>query len=266
MFSRLREHFGTAGLVVAIVALVATLGGGAYAASGGGSAPSGGGDAGNFQAGAGGNSAKATASVEATASVKGKKGPRGKTGKTGPAGPAGPQGSAGANGKEGARGAEGEQGPEGKQGSTGLQGPKGKQGLAGAPGPSCDEEGKCLLPSGATETGAWGAASNSGQKLWTTISFPLRLSSLPEAQVVSVAEGTAAPNCPGTAGDPQAAAGFLCLYEAVHNKIETLVAFKQPDATSGVTLKMVVEKEEVAPGEFVFPPASSVGSWAVTAP
>jgi hypothetical protein len=251
MFSRLREHFGTAGLVVAIVALVAALGGGAYAASGGSGAKS-----------------SQAAGAKATASAKqGKQGKPGKTGKTGPAGPAGPAGPTGPAGPAGAAGPKGDTGATGATGATGPKGDKGTTGSQGPPGPSCNDEGECLLPPGATETGMWAENTPPGSfQLWTSISFPLRLPAPPEiTQTVSAAEGTEPEHCPGTAEDPQAIPGYLCLYEKGGTKTSGLNIFSFPDGTSGLLMKFVVEGEEVAPGEVVYPAASTFGSWAVTA-
>jgi len=82
MLHRIRDQIGTAGLVVAIIALVAALGGGAYAASGG-------------------LTAKQKKEVKAIAkSFQG-------TGPTGAQGLAGPQGSPGINGSNGTNGTNG---------------------------------------------------------------------------------------------------------------------------------------------------------------
>lgn len=111
MFSMFRNRFGIPG-VIAVVALVFAMFGGAYAAN----HPEGG---------------------KATASAKAKKGPRGPRGKTGPTGP---QGLPGANGKDGAAGAAGPTGPAGATGPTGPTGttlPSGmtETGIWGARGP-----------------------------------------------------------------------------------------------------------------------------------
>jgi Collagen triple helix repeat (20 copies) len=145
MFTKLREPFGKAGLIVAIVALVAALTGGAIAAGGG-------------------PSAKTTASP----SAKAKQGPRGKQGKTGPAGPAGP---AGAVGPAGAPGAKGDTGLQGAAGKEGPQGKQGNQGVAGKDGETGFTE---TLPSGKTETGVWSVtiAPNASEPE-VPISFPI---------------------------------------------------------------------------------------------
>ena len=229
MFSRLREHFGTAGLVVAIVALVAALGGGAYAATGG------------------------SGDGKATASAKGKQGPRGKTGKTGPAGPAGPAGPTGPAGPVGAKG------DAGAPGSNGAPGADGKS-VTGEPitaGGACGAgvtgvkytlnatstnvcNGKNgttgfteTLPSGKTETGTW-AVGNGGQGAgdqYVPISFPIPLQEAPEevavvwlsygptaepfeaSELVEILEEGAEHGCPGfEEGVPLADPGHLCVY------------------------------------------------------
>ena len=83
--SRIHQKLGTAGFVISIVALVAAMGGGAYAASGG-------------------LNGKQKKEVEKIAKKY--------AGKPGAAGPAGSNGSNGAKGDTGATGAEGKQGPK----------------------------------------------------------------------------------------------------------------------------------------------------------
>ncbi len=108
MFSRIHHKLGTAGFAISIVALIASLGGAAWAAQG--------------LNGKQKNEVKAIAKQYA-----GKKGPKGATG---PAGPAGTTGPAGATGPTGA--ASTVPGPTGPQGATGPAGATG----AGASGAS----------------------------------------------------------------------------------------------------------------------------------
>jgi Collagen triple helix repeat (20 copies) len=93
----IREPFGTAGLLVAIAALIFALAGGAYAAN-------------NLAAGA----------SKAKVGKQGKQGKPGKPGATGPQGPAGAAGPAGPAGPQGKEGPEGKQGPKGENGTTGF--------------------------------------------------------------------------------------------------------------------------------------------------
>ena len=108
MLNRIRSQIGTAGLVVAIVALIAALAGGALAAAG--------------------NSTGASMKHNRTKAKRGPTGPRG------PQGPQGLQGERGPAGANGNNGAPGPQGPVGAQGPTGATGPAGATGAAGATG------------------------------------------------------------------------------------------------------------------------------------
>src|SRR5689334_15988724 len=100
---------------------------------------------------------------------------------------------------------------------AGDQGAKGDQGLkgdTGAPGPFPAE-----LPSGKTLTGVYsdtGVATAGSQYFDSPIAFGFRFASAPTAVIVGIsdtAEQAAAAGCPGTAADPQAAPGKLCVYE-----------------------------------------------------
>lgn len=99
-------------------------------------------------------------------------------------------------------------GQRGAQGPAGLTGPKGSQGPAG-PFPSGN------LPSGATVRGNFfmtGVAAASGSQAVDSLSFVYTLASAPTPHFIKT--GSAAPaGCPGTADNPQAARGQLCVYE-----------------------------------------------------
>jgi hypothetical protein len=155
----IREPFGTAGLIVACVALIAALGGTAFAA----------------------------AKLNSTQKKEVEKIAKKFAGKPGAPGAAGPQGPAGANGAAGAKGATGPQGSAGAKGATGADGATGEDGksvesltidtgqeaCAGQGGAEYNVEGSneftqvCsgkegspwtvggTLPPGAAETGAW---------------------------------------------------------------------------------------------------------------
>jgi hypothetical protein len=198
MLSPLRNRFGIPG-VIAVIALVFAMLGGAYAASNNG----GGG--------------KATASAKAK---RGPKGPKGATGPQGPQGPIGPQGPAGAKGDKGDPGATGAAGPAGTAGATGATGAAGPKGDPGGsilvgeftgPEETPPNAGPCsgrggsefepedgggsvvyacngaegdkgspwtaggTLPSGETETGAWAFSGGEGEEVYTPISFTIPL-------------------------------------------------------------------------------------------
>jgi hypothetical protein len=194
----IREPFGTAGLIVAVVALMAALGGSAIAAKGALTGK----EKREVQ-----KIAKAEAKKFAKAGKQGPAGPAGPAGATGPAGPAGAKGDKGDAGAAGVVGAVGPQGPAGPQGPQGAQGPQGQ------PGVLHPEE---TLPSEATETGTWLYADPGNERKFVPISFPIPLS--PEAaeevkfEPVGQGEVTHSQNCPGTAAEPAAAPGYLCVY------------------------------------------------------
>ncbi len=246
MLSRLREHLGGAGLIVAVVALVAALSGGAIAANGG--------------AGDG----KATASAKAKKGPRGPKGPKGDTGAAGPAGPAGP---AGAKGDTGAAGSNGTNGTNGAAGATGPTGKTGTTGVTGPTGPSCPE-GNCYLPSKATSTGTWSVTFASSEGI-TSIPFVLPLKAPLDAEHVKKVTGPeekcdngVAP--PPSAANPEADPGYLCVFtiavepsgEIITGGIIDPTAFAQGAATFGAALNL---NGGVAGG-------FGVGSYAVTAP
>jgi Collagen triple helix repeat (20 copies) len=276
----IREPFGTAGLLVAIVALVAALGGGAYAATG------------------------SSAGAKATASAKGKQGPRGKTGKTGPAGPAGPVGPAGAPGAKGDPGAPGANGINGAAGASvtsaavptgvatcsgrggsefkagavvttacnGKEGVAGADGAPGAPGPEGSPwTAGGTLPAGKTETGTFavgpfGTGVTSGR---AAISFTIPLAAgvgaivqpLPESASQAEKDAAAAA-CPGGTENPIATPGFLCVYELNSFGLK-LISVQNPETGEvgeGGKVGALLRYEEVEPAGF------SRGVWAVTAP
>jgi hypothetical protein len=99
MLSLLRNRFGVPG-VIAVIALVFAMLGGAYAAT--------------QSSRTGGLTAKQKKEVKAIAKSFQGTGPAGPAGPTGPAGPAGPQGAAGT------AGAKGDQGEPGADGETGF--------------------------------------------------------------------------------------------------------------------------------------------------
>jgi hypothetical protein len=267
MFHRVREPFGKAGLIVALVAVVAALGGGAYAAGGG-------------------LSSKQKKEVTKIAQAEAKKvaGKDGAPGVPGPTGPKGDTGGAGANGMNGALGEKGEPGVKGDRGERGLAG----EGVhiipltvnngsghceeggtkfvndSGQESFACNGEGASgggggypeTLPSGRTETGFWEVKGEKdlvkGTIAVTTISFPLPLSAASSEVVMidSDATGEEKAKCSGGFETPKATAGILCLYASEERAVAT--PFSAPQ-TFGVSLLFPKTEEEV-------------GSWAVQAP
>jgi Collagen triple helix repeat (20 copies) len=192
MLRRFHDRFGTAGVVIGVIALIVALGGSAFAAGGG-------------------LSGKQKKEVEKIAKkFAGKPGVPGAAGLAGPAGPAGPKGT----GVPGAPGTNGTNGEDGEDGEDGEEGPPGPEGVCSTV--------NCVLPSGTTETGAWGigpvaaGAIGVGGVVETAISFPIRLPAAIPASNTHVEaegfEGSAGDDCPGKASAPAAKPGHLCVY------------------------------------------------------
>lgn len=227
-----REPFGTAGLIVACIAIVLALGGAAFAA------------------------AKLNSTQKKEVEKIAKKF-AGKRGATGPAGSAGSQGPAGANGSNGAKGATGAAGQKGSEGATGATGPQGEPWTAGG-----------TLPSEATETGMWSigalpAGTFSFEQIPVPASFNIPLSAPLDATHVHFIKPNEAPPAGclgGTVEEPTAEPGNFCVYAqelffvnffAIHRTSEEKVG-------ADVTGALISFKGEEEGGAH--------GTWAVTAP
>ena len=157
-------------------------------------------------------------------------------------------------------GARGPQGAKGEKGDKGDAGLNGTNGTNGTPGPLVD-----TLPSGKTLRGIYAMgthASGPSHYISGAISFPFPLASAPTPHVIG--DGQTPPaECPGNEGNPQAAAGHLCVYEA--SKLNTSGPPETCDPTSGCPSvnRHGVGIQIFAAGAGVF---NSSGTWAVTAP
>ncbi len=242
MLSRLQNKFGTAGLIVSVVALIAALSGTALALTAG-----------------------EKKEIKKIATKEAKKWAKKIPGPTGPAGPQGPAGAAGQNGAPGAAGAKGATGPAGAKGATGpigKTGATGKTGPTGATGPT-----ETVIPAGETVSGAWSYGQTHEEPITTeSISYVLKYpGSTPPALHFIDEVGEEETNCPGSATKPEAAPGHLCVYqgEAAENPAKFVPFFTEfTNNTSGVTLFFSTQKESSS--EFLLSFAS--GGWAVTAP
>jgi len=216
MFSSLRNRFGTPG-VIAVIALVLAMVGGAYAASGG---------------------LTKQQKKEVKSIAKSFQG----TGPAGPSGPAGAKGDTGAAGSNGGNGANGKDGisPTGTNfsgsktvGSVtctegGIEysgatknlvcsGKKGEKGEEGSPWTAGG-----TLPKDATETGTWSMFSLGKGPQFADLSFTIPLAApLGEEEVHFAIEenfedfdgaGTGTEGCTGSIVDPTAPSGHLCVY------------------------------------------------------
>src|SRR5680860_1011394 len=218
MFHRLREPFGKAGLIVAIVALVASLAGGTYAAENSG-------DNATASAKRGGNVNKL---IKRESQKFSKRFSQRFSRRFAVAGPAGPVGAAGAKGAVGAAGAAGvgTQGDPGDNGKSVTGDPIAADDVCGTEtGVKYTLDGTdtnvCngapwtaggTLPEGETLTGAWMINTITGQSPQAALSFALPLAApLDEEHVHYVTEPTA--ECPGDATAPAAEPGELCVFE-----------------------------------------------------
>lgn len=245
MISRIQNKFGTAGLVVAIVALIAALTGVAYAAQG--------------------LNGKQKKEVKKIAKkFAGKPGP---VGPPGPQGPAGPAGKAGANGTNGADGKSVTSSQIASGGACGAQtGVKYTLGTSSTNVCNGETGFTDTLPAGKTETGVWALGPTSATSV-VPLSFNIPLAEAPVGIhfVNSDGEeetGESAPvenpvNCLGTATEPEANPGHLCIYEIANLGgaggwfyTEGLVNAYE----TGATFMYLIEANQVA-----------FGSWAVTA-
>jgi hypothetical protein len=269
MISRIHQKLGTAGFIISIVALVAALGGGAYAASGG-------------------LTGKQKKEVEKIAKkYAGKPGKNGAAGSVGATGPMGPAGTKGENGAPGANGV-GTNGTNGKsvvlvneepeecpneegftykiEGSTALNEVCSATGGGGGGLPK-------TLGAEETETGVYATGLvETGETTFVPISFTIPLGAeLDETHVKIVKKGETAPaECTfgtGTpsASNPQAKPGYLCVFEGEYFEPGgeiPLQNIRKPNAlgavgaaTAGATLELFAEKAT---------PNQISGTWAVT--
>jgi hypothetical protein len=195
MFKAIRKRFN-ATTIVAVIALVFAMTGGAYAAK-------------RFVI-------TSTKQISPTVlkQLKGAAGKNGANGAPGAQGPAGAQGAQGAAGSKGSDGSAGGEGKEGKQGIQGIQGPPGEAGEAGEPGPVTG-----VLPTGSIQTGLWNAPADGTTSETATVSFALQLkSALDETHVhyvtiKDVQEAKIPTGCSGTVEEPNAENGVLCIFE-----------------------------------------------------
>ncbi len=314
MFSSFRNRFGIPG-VISVIALVFAMLGGAYAATnnGGGKATA------SAKAKRGPRGPKG---ATGPAGPAGPQGPAGANGKDGSNGVNGEDGAPGAKGQDGAKGKDGTSvtntaEPAGTNCTEGgskftvgagapsfaCNGKKGEKGDAGKDGETGFTE---TLPSGKTETGAWsfGKIANKGElpegqpfgsPLLVPISFPIPLagSGLDGKEVHYLNEGFPSgasaeeeEDCPGTAAEPKAKAGHLCVYV---NQGSSLIDFQTLKGTyfpfeiakagnaqagaspSGAVIKIALNNKEEEIEPEVFAPAEGIGAfalgtWAVTAP
>jgi hypothetical protein len=149
--------------------------------------------------------------------------------------------------------------PQGAQGPQGLQGGKGDTGAAG-PFPDELQSGKTLRGTYAIDYMA--AAPGAAQR--ASIPFIFTLASAPTANLRAPAAAST-PDCPGSAANPQAAPGNLCVYQALRDNVSTDCIAEVTTASSSCD-----QSDKFGTGVFTTATAAgrveNRGSWAVTAP
>jgi hypothetical protein len=289
MLQSFRERFGTAGLILGMIALVAAVAGTAYAGKGA-LTP---------------QQKKEVTKIAKKESTKIAKkfqgtGPQGAQGPAGANGGAGPQGPAGVPGPPGAPGTDGVNGANGKGVLSGVTPPAANLGQPGdfyirtttseIYGPKTSSWGSPTslkgspwtaggtLPPGATQTGVWatnGALSDSIFGVVPTaiaaISFPIPLTDpLDEEHVIFVEVGQSDPNCPGTEENPAAAPGYLCVFSnggfnAKDYSAITATSMETGAGRTGAVIRVNFEGPTEEPEPDPERPGFAVGTWAVTA-
>ncbi len=226
MFEGVGKHINAA-MVVAVVALVFAMTGGAFAIT----ITSGG----SHEATSAAAKKSKGKSTKGTVGPKGPAGPRGATGSQGPIGPAGPAGPIGPLGPQGSAGQAGTDGKDGKDGvsvtSAAASTSECKAGgttftSASGLGKVCNgEQGKegtfggQVLPVGKTLKGTYAAEAFSEVATPTTgfgkaatgVSFALPVGSEPAVHYVKISE-TPPTGCTGTVQEPGAEKGNLCVF------------------------------------------------------
>lgn len=263
-----REPFGTAGLIVACVALIAALGGSAIAAN-------------NALTGKQKREVKKIA--KKFAGKPGAPGAPGIAGQPGAKGDTGPAGANGTNGSNGAPGvspvgtsfAAGQKPASGcTNGGVEFKGSNTTFACNGTDGTNGTTGFTDTLPPGKTETGAFwtsnfnNAAGNDG----FAVSFNIPLATAgykvryvnPSAEISAPGiitggdegegEEVKAAQCPGTVAEPDAAPGFLCIFASGDSGANGTIV-RVTKAKSGATFL-----SNLGAFEFID------GSWAVTAP
>jgi hypothetical protein len=161
------------------------------------------------------------------------------------------------------RGPRGLRGPAGPTGATGAPGAPGAAGAPGAPGRSA----LTPLASGETIRGTIGVRENglaAGNELAATASFPIPATvALDDAHVTVDGEDEASGECTGTATNPTAAPGYVCMYPWFRTNLQDgdTGFIWGTDAAAGEKWGFQVSVNALAAGPAVF-----FANWAYTAP
>jgi hypothetical protein len=138
------------------------------------------------------------------------------------------------------KGDQGPVGPQGLKGDAGGTGPTGATGVTGMPGTSVFAS---TIPSGTTVTGAWGMRDIAPQLAGNNnpievVSFPVKAPvPLTDATVntgANTAAGDPDPSCTGTADNPTAPPGEVCVYISTASNA-SVTGFALSNPGSGVS-------------------------------
>jgi Collagen triple helix repeat (20 copies) len=212
-------------------------------------------------------------------------------------GKAGPAGKSGANGTNGANGAVGPQGPAGAKGDAGPAGANGVNGEKGEKGENGTTGFTATLPKGKTLKGEWVLHTFNQNKQAgfaissTAVSFGIPLSQAPVAHYINEAGMELTPSgeqestvCQGSAEEPTASPGNLCVYAGEAGSESTLsgneaanksfLGWKWPVSITDLSTPSPPQPTPGTSGRFGFGisvvmeeefKANVQGSWAVTA-
>jgi hypothetical protein len=256
LYQRFHDRFGTAGVILGVIALILALGGTALAASG-----------------------KLTHKQKKEVEKIAKK-YAGKDGKDGAPGSAGPKGDTGAPGPKGDKGEPGDPGEDGKSVTVtpatcgGLGGAEVKQEGAGSGVQVCNGETGFTehLPSGKTETGVWALGIDDEASI-VPLTFNIPLAEAPEFVAFVNQDGkefsgvneegkpvyVTPVHCEGEAEEPTAPKGYVCVY----GDTEELGGFP---GYFGVLTQYVNTYTSGATFPYILGPEKAAwGTWAVTA-
>jgi|SRR6478609_539093 len=160
--------------------------------------------------------------------------------------------------KKAKRGKRGKQGKQGEQGPVGPQGPKGEKGDAGAAAPVGG-----LLPSHKTVIGVFAFGASGGIPRDSINYGGYVLPAAPQAHYIEIGDAIPAGCTGGSAANPKANPGNLCIYEAFfEGGLSSNRGFFDPITDSTVSVR--------AFGAGVYGECTTAcfvdGSWAVTSP
>lgn len=162
---------------------------------------------------------------------------------------------------KGKKAKRGPRGKRGKQGPVGPRGPQGPKGDKGDPGTAAPVGG--ILPAGKTVTGVWAIGSSGGIPRDSINYGGYVLPSAPQAHYIEIGEPVPSGCAGGSAANPKAGPGQLCIYESfIEGGVTSNRGFFDPITDS------VGEVRAFGAGVYVECTSSCIseGSWAVTSP